>query len=370
MLGRELIASTAGRMARRVLAATLICVPLHAVAADAPGLHWELVDAHTSAGLRGLHRAGDSIWASGTNGVILRSADRGETWQSCSVPPGAAKLDFRAVWAWDSERAIVMSSGPGDQSRLFRTTDGCRGWQPGLVNADPAGFWDALVFSGDDGVILGDPVGGRFVILRTRDSGLYWTRDDSPMLAAVPAGEGAFAASNSALFSLAASTSRFLWFATGGPGGPRIFRSQNRPSGVTSHDGPDQLAVPDWLPVKVPLDGSSAASGVFSLSFRDEQNGVAVGGNYEKPDQTSGTAAITADGGRTWVPATHPPSGYRSAVDWDPVRKLWTAVGTNGADASFDDGKTWQRFDAGKWNALSLPFAVGPQGRVAKLAYK
>jgi photosystem II stability/assembly factor-like uncharacterized protein len=359
-----MIASTAGRMARRALAATLICVPLPVVAADASALHWELIDAHTSSGLRGIHRAGDSIWVSGTNGAILRSADSGGTWQSCSVPPGAAKLDFRAVWAWDSEHAIVMSSGPGDQSRLFRTTDGCRGWQPGLVNADPAGFWDALVFSGDNGVILGDPVGGRFVILRTRDSGLHWTRDESPLLAALPEGEGAFAASNSALFSLVASASRFLWFATSGPGGPRIFRSQDR----LLEDPPPER--PDWLPVKAPLDGSTAASGVFSLCFRDSQNGVAVGGNYEKPDQTSGTAAITTDGGKTWIPATHPPSGYRSAVEWDPAQKLWVAVGTNGSDASFDDGKTWQPFDAGKWNALSLPFAVGPQGRVARLVYK
>jgi photosystem II stability/assembly factor-like uncharacterized protein len=359
-----MIASTAGRMARLALAVSLLAQSALLAAADPPPLHWELVDAHASAGLRGIHRAGSSVWASGTNGAILRSADGGETWQSCTVPPGAAKLDFRAVWAWDSEHAIVMSSGPGDQSRLFRTTDGCRSWQPGLVNADPAGFWDALVFSGDDGVILGDPVGGRFVILRTRDSGLHWTRDDSPLLAALPEGEGAFAASNSALFSLVASASRFLWFATSGPGGPRIFRSQDRHLGVASNDRPN------WLAVKAPLDGSTAASGVFSLRFRDSQNGVAVGGNYEKSDQTSGTAAVTADGGKTWIPAAHPPSGYRSAVDWDPARKLWIAVGTNGADASFDDGKTWQRFDAGKWNALSLPFAVGPQGRVAKLVYK
>jgi photosystem II stability/assembly factor-like uncharacterized protein len=311
-----------------------------------------LVDAHTSASLRGLHRAGSSVWVSGSKGAILRSADGGETWQSCTLPPGAAKLDFRAVWAWDPERAIVMSSGPGDQSRLFRTTDGCRSWLPGLVNTDPAGFWDALVFSGDEGVILGDPVGGRFVILRSRDSGLNWAPDQSPTLASLPAGEGAFAASNSALFSLTAGASRTLWFSTSGPGGPRIFRS---------HNGPD------WLPVKVPLDGSTAAAGVFSLAFRDSQNGVAVGGNYEKPDQTSGTAATTADGGRTWIPATRPPSGYRSAVDWDSRSKLWIAAGTNGADVSSDDGKTWQRFDSGKWNALSLPWAVGPQGRVARL---
>jgi photosystem II stability/assembly factor-like uncharacterized protein len=344
-----------GRIVRLILAATLIALPPLLAAADAPALHWELVDAHTSAGLRGIHRAAGSVWASGTNGSILRSADDGKTWQSCSVPLGAAKLDFRAVWAWDAERAVVMSSGPGDQSRLFRTTDGCASWQPGLVNTEPTGFWDALVFSEDQGMILGDPVGGRFVILRTRDSGLHWTRDQSPALAARPEGEGAFAASNSALFSLATGPSPFIWFATSGPGGPRIFSSQGGP---------------DWLPVKVPLAGSTAASGVFSLCLRDQQNGVAVGGNYEKPDEVSGTAAVTADGGQTWTPATHPPSGYRSAVAWDPTLRLWVAVGTNGSDLSTDGGKTWQRFDSGNWNALALPWAVGPQGRIALLVAK
>jgi hypothetical protein len=46
---------------------------------------------------------------------------------------------------------------------------------------------------------------------------------------------------------------------------------------------------------------------------------------------------------------------------------MWIAVGTNGSDLSRDDGRTWQRLDDGKWNALSLPFVVGPEGRIARL---
>jgi hypothetical protein len=42
-------------------------------------------------------------------------------------------------------------------------------------------------------------------------------------------------------------------------------------------------------------------------------------------------------------------------------------VGTNGSDISRDDGKTWQPLDDGNWNALSLPFVVGPDGRIARL---
>ncbi|HUA98561.1 MAG TPA: hypothetical protein VMA34_09570, partial [Terracidiphilus sp.] len=41
--------------------------------------------------------------------------------------------------------------------------------------------------------------------------------------------------------------------------------------------------------------------------------------------------------------------------------------GANGSDISRDDGRTWQPIDNGNWNALSLPFVVGPNGRIARL---
>jgi hypothetical protein len=34
---------------------------------------------------------------------------------------------------------------------------------------------------------------------------------------------------------------------------------------------------------------------------------------------------------------------------------------------SRDDGKTWERLDDGNWNAVSLPFVVGPDGRIGRL---
>jgi hypothetical protein len=46
---------------------------------------------------------------------------------------------------------------------------------------------------------------------------------------------------------------------------------------------------------------------------------------------------------------------------------VWIAAGTNGSDISRDGGKTWTHLDDGDWNALSLPFIVGPNGRIAKL---
>jgi hypothetical protein len=74
--------------------------------------------------------------------------------------------------------------------------------------------------------------------------------------------------------------------------------------------------------------------------------------------------------------AQTPPHGFRSAVAYDATTKTWITVGPNGTDISTDDGRNWRSLkpasidapDADRnWNALSLPFAVGPKGRIGKL---
>jgi hypothetical protein len=95
-----------------------------------------------------------------------------------------------------------------------------------------------------------------------------------------------------------------------------------------------------------------------------------------------GTAAYRMDdGGSTgpWHAADTPPGGYRSAVAYDAAGKMWIAVGPTGTDISTDDGRNWRAVkptveetpDADRgWNALSLPFVAGPNGRIGKLAQK
>jgi photosystem II stability/assembly factor-like uncharacterized protein len=90
---------------------------------------FQLQDSHTTTSLRGIHSIGNGIaWASGTEGTILRTTDEGTTWQRCATPPDAEKLDFRGIQAFDQNTAIVMSSGKGDLSRLYKTTDACKSW--------------------------------------------------------------------------------------------------------------------------------------------------------------------------------------------------------------------------------------------------
>src|ERR1700692_2976382 len=113
----------------RALMASTVCM-LATLAAGAQSGPWEIEDSGSTAGLRGIHAVGGGVvWASGTGGTILRSEDTGYLWQQCAMPPDAIKLDFRAVWSWDARSALALSSGPGDQSRLYQTTDGCSSWK-------------------------------------------------------------------------------------------------------------------------------------------------------------------------------------------------------------------------------------------------
>jgi photosystem II stability/assembly factor-like uncharacterized protein len=328
---------------------------------------WQLQDSGTTASFRGVHAVSDTVaWVSGTNGTILRTTDGGAHWLRCSTPPGADKLDFRGIWAWDANTAEAMSAGPGDQSRLYKTTDGCKSWTQLLVNEKKDGFWDSFAYStvtreGSKqpvliGVLIGDPLNGRFDTRRIF-GGPRWF--DPPERCSANAGEAAFAASNSSLFVLKPGQYMIV---TGGKGGPRALRS---PDWGTNHIRFDSIE--ECLAAPLPLASGADSAGAFSVSFRDAKHGVVVGGDYKKPNETSGTAAWTSDGGKTWKPATKMPHGYRSSVAWDPRAKVWIAAGTNGSDISRDDGKTWTHLDDGDWNALSPPFVVGPSGRIAKL---
>ena len=340
---------------------------------------WTLQQSNTPADLRGIDNVGHGIaWASGTNGTVLHTTDNGATWLPCKTPPDADHLDFRGIQAFDANTAIVMSSGKGDLSRLYKTTDGCQTWKLLLTNSDKDGFWDAYVIGKGRkaGILIGDPVDAKIAIWRPNLDYAIPTFEPLHHRPNAKKGESEFAASNSALF---VSDAFFdFWIATGGTSGSRVIKRIN-------HDY-DSFGFDSYQSSSVPVGAKTASSGIFSLSFRDAPKtanpekqflvGIAIGGDYLKPDDSTRTAAFTTDGGKTWTASTTPPHGYRSAVAYSAPTKTWITVGPNGTDISTDDGRTWRALkpsptdtpDADqKWNALSLPFVVGPHGRIGLL---
>ena len=87
---------------------------------------WQKLSVPTSAGLRGLSVVSAGVvWASGTDGTVIRTTDGGNHW-SVMIVPGAEKLDFRGIHAFDEKNAVIISSGPAEkgQARIYRTEDG------------------------------------------------------------------------------------------------------------------------------------------------------------------------------------------------------------------------------------------------------
>lgn len=348
---------------------------------------WEIEDTHTTANLRGIDSVGGGVaWASGSNGTVLRTEDGGYRWQLCAVPPGVEKLDFRGVQAFDAKTAIVMSSGKGDLSRLYKTTDGCQSWKLVFTNPDKDGFWDGLVANKAAAIVIGDPIEGRFAIFASFNNGFMdWYRFEHPERAPsikVPPShsknEVIFAASNSILDGDPWSS---LSFVTGGSDGSFLYTTK-------WHLWPLDYNFATFVTRPIPM-AKGASAGAFSFSTsqgcnpnkRGDCSFVVVGGDYLKPEKTAGTAAYAKISSAREAPdrlkaAKTPPHGFRSAVAYDAQQKLWITVGPNGTDISRDDGRNWVALKPGKnepadadknWNALSLPFVVGPNGRIGKL---
>lgn len=314
-----------------------------------PTRAWTTLESGTSESLRGLAiPSADVLWASGAHGTILRSVDGGVRWTPRPIT-GTEWLDFRSLHAFDAARAVVLSAG--SPARAFVTTDGGEVWMETYTRMGEGVFYDSLLFADDaEGLALGDPMpddaGPRFTLIVTHDGGRTWEDRVGP--AAEP-GEAAFAASNACIAFPAPGT---IVFATGGAA-PRTLRSSD--AGAT------------WTSARVPVVGSASA-GVFAIAFRDESVGYAVGGDYAAPT-APGVFARTSDGGAHWG-AGQPPRGYRSsiAVAGDAL----IVVGTSGSDLSDDEGGGWTPIDDTPLNTVRVvgrtAFAVGPEGRIARLA--
>jgi len=362
---------------------------------------FEMQNSGTMASLRGIDSVGGGVaWASGTEGTVLRTVDGGKHWEHCASPPDAEKLDFRGMQAFDESTAIALSSGKGDLSRVYKTVDGCRTWKLVFTNPDKDGFWDSLSMAFPPtisvphsvalkhihGYLLGDPVDGHFSLFMTSDGGETWTRRVATQRGpegegcrrddfAAKNGEATFAASNESLYA----GGFYFQFVTGGKSTRIAFNDEFSLDGALCHESSRYI--------NLPIAHGSESTGAFAMSASWQKGKadnfpdsiVIVGGDYKSPDSTKGNAAYISHFGYPWRivgKPTTPPHGYRSAVVYDVESKAWITVGPNGTDISTDDGRNWRALrpaagdapDADKdWNALSLPFVVGPKGRIGRL---
>jgi photosystem II stability/assembly factor-like uncharacterized protein len=186
---------------------------------------WQLTPTGSAARFRGLSAVDKNVaWVSGSLGTVLRTTDRGETWQSVG-PPGTSTLQFRDIEAFGKDDAVILSIGTGTDSRIYVTSDGGAHWTLAFQNTEPTAFYDCMAWFDDQhGLAMSDPVAGMFRIIASDDGGQSWHVTGLNMPPALP-DEAGFAGSGQCITTQGGHRA---WFGAGGGAQARVFRSDDR----------------------------------------------------------------------------------------------------------------------------------------------
>ncbi|MCO5945732.1 WD40/YVTN/BNR-like repeat-containing protein [Mucilaginibacter flavidus] len=280
-----------------------------------------------STSIRGLSVVDDNVaWISGSRGYIAITRDGGKNWDWTQVK-GFEKADFRDIEAFSDKTAVIMSSGT--PALVLKTTDGGATWQEKYRNTDTTYFLDAMDFdTPKHGLILGDPIKNKFLLLETNDGGETWAPFKN-MPDALP-GEAAFAASGTCL----RFTNGNILIASGGSNSRLISYSQKKEI---------------WDYSNFPITHGKSSEGAFSVAV-GKNNGIMIGGNYEK-DKITDSVSVS------YIPqpfkllnaAVKQPAGFQSCVEYI-TGNIFLATGTPGSNITIDGGKTWKQIDSTSYN--------------------
>jgi photosystem II stability/assembly factor-like uncharacterized protein len=343
------VPSTAGVAATRGTEGT------HALARHL--VHWRDAGTGVDEEYRGLDAVNRRVaWVSGEKGGVLRTTDGGRNWRDVA-PRGTRGMAFRDVEARDARHASVLAIGTGTASRIYTTDDGGSSWTVAFVNHNKDAFYDCIAFwrGHRNGIGMSDPVGGRFRIIRTHDSGHTWHVVSDRGMPPAMNGEFGFAASGTCIVTAGRSTA---YLASGGSAA-RVFRTRDR--GRT------------WQVTDSRIPPVPNAGGVFSLAFKGPRVGIAVGGDFLKPKRPA-VSSRTTRFGRVFV-ARGRTLGYRSGVAWvSPRLPLAVAVGPTGTDGTPDAGAHWYHLDDTPFDSVQCTadwscWASGPHGAVARVTF-
>ena len=327
---------------------------------------WTLALSEQDSGTRALLQAVSPasrsvVWVSGHDGTYARTMDGGRSWRT-DVMTGAENLQFRDVEAFDSLSAVLMSAGPGDLSRIYRTDDGGKVWRLQFQADDPAAFLDCMAFWDEErGLAYGDAVDEVPFILRTLDGGESWARVPAAGLPPALDGEGGFAASGTCLVTGEGGSA---WIATGA--GPRA-------RVLLTRDWGDH-----WLTSEPPVVGGEA-SGLTTLALAVDGWGLALGGTIGADTLRTANVAATRSHGQFWYPAPATAMAgpvYGSAlVELRGGQQGVVAVGPGGMDWTLGPDLNWRTADSLTYWAVAFAtsdagWAVGPEGRITGLAFQ
>jgi photosystem II stability/assembly factor-like uncharacterized protein len=309
----------------------------------------QYVENKTNASFRGISVADKhAIWVSGSKGWVGRNANGGKDWKFRQVP-GYESCDFRTLYAFDSNNAIIANAG--SPAYILHTSDGGVSWKQVYKNTDTAAFIDGIDFwDKKHGLIHGDPINGRMLLLYTKDGGKTLEERNSPKMGQ---GEASFAASGTCISCFRHTT---VVIAAGGRTS-KLYLSRNRGK--------------RWRSMSTPMLASSESTGIFSfMTGRKSSHWLVAGGDYRRDSLRTANFFYTTDKGKTWLAPESTTRGYRECLA--KTDNAMFAVGPSGIDISTDDGVNWKGLSDEKGfhvikaiRDLTCVFLAGGNGKLA-----
>lgn len=286
-----------------------------------------------SASIRAIEVVNDSsvVYAS-SNGVIGILTGNGKLVGTKKIVTDTIIPHFRAI-SYTKEAVFALSIG--NPALLYRYKNN----EIEIVYKEvhEKVFYDCMKFFDElNGIAIGDPTDDCLSVLITRDGGKSWGKMDCKNLPKIEAGEAAFAASNTNISIVGENA----WIVTGGLKA-RVFHTPDM--GLT------------WKVYDTPVIQGKNSTGIYSVDFYSEKQGIICGGDYTDMNGNYANKAITNNGGKTWeIVSENTEPKYVSCVQYVPNTqgKEVFAVSDNGVFYSKSSGKTWQKVSDDGFHAI------------------
>lgn len=241
----------------------------------------------------------NTVWVCGHLGRVCKTTDNGVSWSNSIVTPDT--LTLVNIFGIDQNTALAVAKDYSPAiSSVWKTTNGGGTWQQ--VITQNSGQINAVEVKADGtGIMVGNPVGGRWSIWRTTNYGSSW--DSTGMY--VP---GTGSSNENSLFVNGSS----YWF---GASGGRIYYTSN--------------AGANW---SVQTHGSTNIIGIWL----NGSTGIATGSGIFR----------TTNGGANWQGITNPSAGYQLPVAGFGPNFWMVSKGSVFIHSTTNNGDSWNTYSS------------------------
>ncbi|WP_339887669.1 YCF48-related protein [uncultured Flavobacterium sp.] len=198
--------------------------------------------------------AAGSQYTTGNAGVIIKSTDAGETWQTIYPGTGTTTLGFKKIKFVSDTRGFAVGQG----NTFLKTTDGGTTWTNITVQTDIYYYSCLEFYDANNGFLIAVTNSSQVIAYRTTDSGDTWTPITST--------------TNLQTQAVTYATANVM-YSTGGD--QKISKSTD--AGNT------------WTTIKTGINTYY----YFGINFKDANNGLVSG--------EDGEVLMTTNGGTTWT---------------------------------------------------------------------